>query len=60
MPRQRPDEAERAKLTGRERTARKRRRRAVRLSEWLGLTLQLLGKFDHESTSKVVWPGRDD
>src|SRR2546426_12510220 len=31
-----PSDAERTKLTGRERTARQRRRRAVRLSEWLG------------------------
>src|SRR6266496_4179182 len=30
-------EAQRTKLTGCERTARKRRRRAVRLSEWLGI-----------------------
>ena len=29
-------DAQQTKLTGRERTARQRRRRAVRLSEWLG------------------------
>jgi hypothetical protein len=31
-------DAQRTKLTGAERTARERRRRAVRLSEWLGGT----------------------
>jgi hypothetical protein len=37
-----PFDAQRTKLTGRERTARERRRRAVRLSEGLGLTFHLL------------------
>jgi hypothetical protein len=34
--------AQRTKLTGRERTARERRRRAVRLSEGLGGTIRML------------------
>jgi hypothetical protein len=34
-------DAQRNKLTGRERTARQRRRRAVRLSEWLGVSFKI-------------------